>query len=166
MVAYLFHTKDALLPNNSGNHMTSPNPTWRCTGNLKAKINDNRLSIFVTFECISPCSVKFEIKCFLQTFQSQVVVRADVSFKMSRSRIQVGRGWWSFSKGSYPAPSLEICLLQFDQFLSRSRDQQMSMPFRSESSLLFVEKAFLALVREERLGGNILYSFFLYLFIL
>ena len=31
----LLHTKDALLPNNSGNHMTSQNLKWRCTGNLK-----------------------------------------------------------------------------------------------------------------------------------
>ena len=49
-VAQLFHTKDALLPNNSGNHMVSENPKWRCTGNLKAKIGDNLNSIFITLD--------------------------------------------------------------------------------------------------------------------
>ena len=32
---------DALLPNNSGNQMTSQNPRWRCAGNLKVKIGNN-----------------------------------------------------------------------------------------------------------------------------
>ena len=49
-VAQLFHTKDSLLPNNSGNHMTPQNP-MRCTGNLKAKIRDNLVSVFVAIEC-------------------------------------------------------------------------------------------------------------------
>ena len=38
MVAQLFHTKDVLLPNNSGNHMTSRNLIRQCTVNLNAKI--------------------------------------------------------------------------------------------------------------------------------
>ena len=46
-----FHSKDALLPNNSGNQMMSQNPKWRCEGNLKAKIGDNLNSSFVTLEC-------------------------------------------------------------------------------------------------------------------
>ena len=50
MVAQLFHTKDTLLPNNRGNDMMSQNPKWWCTGNLNAKISDNRNSIFVTLE--------------------------------------------------------------------------------------------------------------------
>ena len=43
MVVQLFHAKNALLPNNSGKHMTSQNPKWRCTGKLKG---DNINSIF------------------------------------------------------------------------------------------------------------------------
>ena len=52
MVAQLFHMKDAVLLNNSGNHMAFvQNSKWRCTGNLKAKLGDNINSIFVTLEC-------------------------------------------------------------------------------------------------------------------
>ena len=41
MVAQFFHTKHAMLLNNSGNHMTSQNSKWRLMGNLKARIGDN-----------------------------------------------------------------------------------------------------------------------------
>ena len=40
----------AQLPNNSSNQMTSQNPKWRCTGNLKAKIGDNLSTVFVALE--------------------------------------------------------------------------------------------------------------------
>ena len=84
MVAQLFHTKDALLSNNSGNHMTSQNPKWPCTGNLKAKISDNLNSIFITLECCFHL-VQYNLKFsndFKQLNVIELVVRVEVPFKI------------------------------------------------------------------------------------
>ena len=58
VTSQLLHTKDALLPNNSGNHMTSQNPKWRYTGNLKAKIGDSLNSILLLLNVIFTLSNK------------------------------------------------------------------------------------------------------------
>ena len=74
---------------------------------------------------------------------------------MSRSRNQVGKGWWSISKGSCPAPSLETCLLQFDQF------NPVKVSYVNALVYFVFAKGIPGLsLTEERLGGNILYSFF------
>ena len=50
--------KDALLSNNSGNHMMSQKPKWRCTGNLKAKIGDNLTQFLLLLDVIFALSSK------------------------------------------------------------------------------------------------------------
>ena len=76
----------------SCNHMTSQNPKWQCTGNLKTNIRDN-LNFCNSWMLFSPCPVKFEVKQWLQTIQSQLVVRVEVPFEKLLSWSNKDESW-------------------------------------------------------------------------